>query len=278
MEFSLNSPLLRLKKRVNIFFQPWITYHYSSSLKKCLFYVFFKKLPHIKFSSMPHRSFASLWWKCFLLFCAFVIFDNAVCPKKMTDRQKRSAMVLHYTVLNAIYVTFHTMFFVDKNFVPHALEDKFSLPAMGFLAWYRPCCVVVFFPTTSTNRVHLELLFFTPRRDKGVSAIWYTRLLATLEGYFGENILKKLHMKNELIPILFFYCPLVFGQSIWTQGCLTLFRPNKIAVGWPTSGQKIVLDSAQQINDLCRTKANSRMPSNFSKKNTQKRHFSIDDN
>ncbi len=28
-----------------------------------------------------------------------MIFDDTVCPKKLTDRQKRSVVVLHYTVL-----------------------------------------------------------------------------------------------------------------------------------------------------------------------------------
>ncbi len=46
-----------------------------------------------------------------------------------------------------------------------------------------------------------------------------------------------------------FYCLLVVGQSIWTKECLTLSRPNEIAVGQTASGLKLVLASDQSHQD-----------------------------
>ncbi len=37
--------------------------------------------------------------------------------------------------------------FVEENFVPHALEEKYYWPPMGLLAWYRPHTVSFLSPT-----------------------------------------------------------------------------------------------------------------------------------
>ncbi len=85
---------------------------------------------------------------------------------------------------------FFTSLFVENFFIPHALEDKYYRPPMGFFAWFLQYCALAL-PTTST----------TDRKSSGC-ILSHMALGTILEGYFKENI-QKCISKNKLIPMLF---------------------------------------------------------------------------
>ncbi len=65
--------------------------------------------------------------------------------------------------------------------------------------------------------------------------------LGDVGGIFWREHTKHFTYVKEINSYFIFYCPPVFGQSVRTEVCLTLSRPNEIAVGQPASGRKLVL-------------------------------------